>query len=149
MTALPPDHLKAAHESLPELYISEIKAVSYESPGGKLISRPGQLCVKFPAGISKVPVRLSYDDSPIDYSGIIYTSTQAYLYQQDHKSYLMIEVEEFGQGHTTRYLTHAFCSEGQAENGQITWQPIALPQERPPALTGARKINALEEIRRL
>lgn len=140
--------LIAAQTSLPELFLCDIKDNSYEGVNGMLQSISAQVCVLFEAGLSYVPVRVDHDDSSgLDYSGIIYTSHQAFLHRQGNVYYVFVEFHEHGQGHDTRRLTHVFLSDGQLQNGEIPWKAVPLPQKRPAELKTARTIHALEKTR--
>jgi hypothetical protein len=147
MTTPSLNKLTEAQASLPELFLCDIQDQSYESAGGYLRSISAQVCVKFPAGLSYLPVRVDHHDSGPDYSGIICSSHQAFLFQKGKIYYVFVEFQELGQGHHHRQLTHVFLSDGQSHAGQIPWRAAPLPQERPESLTTARTIHALEKTR--
>jgi len=116
---------------LPELALIDQVQDQYESIGGPIITKKASVAIRFEQGLSKTPATLTYQDSAIDYSGLIYTTELAFLYQQRGYYYLLIESIEVGQGHTKRQFVKQFRALSEVSLMDMHWKEVSPPQKRP------------------
>ncbi len=120
--------------SLPGLTLFDEEQDQYASIGGPIRSKKAGVAVLFEPGLSKTPASLTYRDSAIDYSGVIYTAETAYLYQTGGFYYLLIESIEVGQGHTDKCFVKQYKALANVSLEDMHWKECSLPYDRPAIL---------------